>query len=89
MPLTLPGMISVAIYSFIMTWNDFLFASTLISQENMKTMTVGIAEFSGQYNVLWNDLMAASLIASIPLIIMFVFMQKYFICGLTAGSVKQ
>ncbi len=89
MPLTLPGMISVAIYAFIMGWNDFLFSSTLITQDKMKTLTVGIAEFSGQYNVLWNDLMAASIVASIPLIILFAFLQKYFISGMTAGAVKQ
>ncbi|QUI25240.1 carbohydrate ABC transporter permease [Vallitalea pronyensis] len=89
MPLTMPGMTSVAIYAFIMGWNDFLFASTLITHNHMKTLTVGIAEFSGQYNVLWNDLMAASIVASIPLIIMFTFFQKYFISGMTAGAVKQ
>ncbi len=89
MPLTVPGMTSVAIYAFIMGWNDFLFASTLITHDNMKTLTVGIAEFSGQYKVLWNDLMAASIVASIPLIILFVFLQKYFISGMTAGAVKQ
>lgn len=88
MPLTLPGIISVAIYSFIMGWNDFLFASTYLSLDEMKTITVGIAEFSGQYNVMWNDLMAASLVASAPLFIVFIFLQKYFISGMTAGSVK-
>ncbi len=88
MPLTLPGMISVFIYTLVMGWNEYMFAATYMQSVSMKTLVVGIAEFSGQYNVMWNDLMAASLFASIPLVVMFVFLQRYFISGMTAGAVK-
>lgn len=88
LPLTLPGIVSVSIFSFIQGWNEYMFASTIMNQQEQKLITVGIAELSGQYKILWNDLMAASLLASIPLIILFIFLQKYFISGMTAGAVK-
>lgn len=88
LPLTLPGLASVAIYAFITGWNEYMFASILTTTDSMKTITIGIAELNGQYKVLWNDMMAASIIASLPLIILYMFMQKYFISGLTAGAVK-
>ncbi len=88
LPLTMPGLISVSIYAFIQGWNEYMFAATIINNEELRMITVGIAELSGQYKVLWNDLTAASLIASVPLIILFVFLQKYFIKGMTAGAVK-
>lgn len=88
LPLTLPGIAATAIYSFITGWNEYMFAQILIISPGNKTLPLGIAELNGFYKILWNDMMAASLIASIPLIIMFIFMQKYFISSLTAGSVK-
>ncbi len=88
LPLTMPGIVSVSIYSFIQGWNEYMFAATIINNEEMRMITVGIAELSGQYKILWNDLMAASLISSVPLMILFIFLQKYFIKGMTAGAVK-
>lgn len=89
LPMTLPGVSSCAIYAFITAWNEYLFAQVLIISPDLKTVPVGIAELNGFYKILWNDMMAASVIASIPLVIMFIFLQKYFISGLTAGAVKQ
>ena len=66
-----------------------MFAQVLIISPELKTLPLGIAELNGFYKILWNDLMAASVIASLPLIILFIFLQKYFISGLTAGAVKQ
>jgi ABC-type glycerol-3-phosphate transport system permease component len=66
-----------------------MFAQTLMISPSNKTVPVGIAELNGFYKILWNDMMSASVIASIPLIFMFIFLQKYFISSLTAGSVKQ
>ena len=88
LPLTIPGLVSICIYCFINGWNEYMFASTFVTTEEMKTITVGIAELSGQYKILWNDMMAASLVASVPLVVLFVFLQKYFISGMTAGAVK-
>ncbi|MCR8630985.1 carbohydrate ABC transporter permease [Paenibacillus radicis (ex Xue et al. 2023)] len=88
LPLTLPGLAATAIYSFIAGWNEYIFALVLITTETNKTVPIGIGQLIGQYKIVWNDLMAASLVASVPLTILFLFMQKYFISSLTAGAVK-
>ncbi|TBL75733.1 carbohydrate ABC transporter permease [Paenibacillus thalictri] len=88
LPLTLPGVAATAIYSFIAGWNEYIFALVLITTETNKTLPIGIGQLIGQYKIVWNDLMAASLAASVPLTILFLFMQKYFISSLTAGAVK-
>jgi len=87
-PLSLPGVSATAIYSFITGWNEYMFALVLTQSEKMKTVPVGIGQLIGQYKIMWNDMMAASLVATIPLSILFVFFQKYLISGLTAGAVK-
>jgi len=88
MPVALPGIASSAIYAFISAWNEYMFAQTLLTSPDKKTIPLGVAELNGFYKILWNDMMAASVIASIPLIIGFIFLQKYFVGGLTAGAVK-
>ena len=88
LPLTLPGIASTCIYSFITSWNEYMFAFILTRSPDMRTLSVGIGEMNGYQQVLWNDMMAASLIASLPLIVLFVCLQRYFIGGLTAGAVK-
>jgi len=88
LPLTLPGIASTSIYAFITAWNEYMFAFILTRSSEMRTLSVGIAEMNGYQQVLWNDMMAASMIASLPLILLFVCLQKYFISGLTAGAVK-
>ena len=87
MPLTLPGIASVAIFSFITGWNEYMFTSILTTQANMQTITIGITSLNGE-RVMWNDMMAASVISSIPLVIVFMFLQKYFVSGMTSGAVK-
>lgn len=89
LPMTLPGISSSAIYAFITAWNEYMFAQVLINTPALKTVPLGIAELNGFYKILWNDMMAASVIASLPLVVLFLFLQKYFISGLTAGAVKQ
>ncbi|MCU1586337.1 MAG: Inner rane transporter permease protein YcjP [Microbacteriaceae bacterium] len=88
LPLTLPGVVATAIYSFVTGWNEYMFALILTSSEDMKTVPVGIGQLIGQYKIQWNDLMASSLYAIIPLMIIFIFLQRYLISGLTAGGVK-
>ena len=88
LPLTLPGIASTSIYAFITSWNEYMFAFILPSRPEMKTLSVGIAEMNGFQQVRWNDMMAASLMASLPLILLFVCLQKYFVSGLTSGAVK-
>ncbi|MEM6281686.1 MAG: carbohydrate ABC transporter permease [Chloroflexota bacterium] len=89
-PLTLPGMISVAIYSFIMSWNDFIYAFALVTQDSLRTLPVGISlTFIGEYRYDWSGMMALSTLTTLPLIIVFIFLQRYMIAGLTAGAVKE
>jgi multiple sugar transport system permease protein len=88
LPLSLPGLASTAIYAMLLGWNEYMFAFILTNSDSMRTIPVGIAELNGYYKIVWNDLMAASFLSSLPLIILFIFLQKYFISSLTAGSVK-
>ena len=89
LPLTLPGIASTSIYSFITGWNEYMFAQVLITNPALKTVPIGIAELNGYYKIMWNDMMAASLISTIPLVLLFLFLQRSFISSLTAGAVKQ
>jgi ABC-type glycerol-3-phosphate transport system permease component len=88
LPLALPGVAATAIYSFITGWNEYMFALVLTQSETMKTVPIGIGQLIGQYKVMWNDMMAASLVAIIPLTIIFLFFQRFLISSLTAGAVK-
>ena len=89
-PLIKPGVVAVAIYTFMVTWDDFLYALTLISSSAKRTLPAGIAlAFLGEYGYDWASVMAASVSASVPVLIVFIFLQKYMIAGLTAGAVKE
>lgn len=87
-PLTLPGLISTTIYAFIQSWNEYMFSMLCITKESMKTLPVAIGQMAGYDKIMWNDLMAASLLSSLPVVILFLFLQKYFINSMMAGAVK-
>ncbi len=87
-PLTIPGLVATGIYSFLLAWNEFLFAITLTQSESMRTVPVGIALLMGEHAFEWNLIMALSVLGSVPLFVIFVFLQRYLITGLTAGAVK-
>ena len=88
LPLIVPGIAAIAIFVLFNGWNEYMFSSVLISDDRLKTLTVGIISLNSQYQINWNDLMAASTISSLPLIILFLCFQKYFIAGMTGGAVK-
>ncbi len=88
LPLTLPGVAAIAIFVLFNGWNEYMYSSILISSDNLKTLTVGIISLNSQYQIKWNDLMAASTVSSLPLVVLFLFLQKYFIAGMTGGAVK-
>lgn len=88
LPLVLPGVAATAIYAFIMAWQEFFFALTFMRQDDMKTVTVGLMEFVGQYDISWGALMAASFVSVLPVAVLFIYLQKYFIQGISSGAVK-
>jgi multiple sugar transport system permease protein len=86
-PAARPGLIAVAIYSFMTSWGEVLFASVMTTDEN-RTLAVGLQLYSTQTNVYWNQIMAASLVVSVPVVVAFLLLQRNFVAGLTAGAVK-
>jgi len=88
-PLALPGLAATVIYAFLSHWNEYQMAMISLKSDRMKTLTVGLASLHSEYRVSWNEVMAAAAVASVPLVVLFVFCQKYFIASLTAGAVKQ
>jgi len=87
-PLAFPGIIAASIFSFIGSWDEFIFALTFTSSDEVRTLPIGLQRFIGSYEIYWNHLGAASVLTTIPVIILFLFIQKYMVKGLTAGSVK-
>lgn len=87
LPAARPGLVAVAIYSFMTSWGEVLFASVMTTDAN-RTLAVGLQLYSTQTNVYWNQIMAASVVVSIPIVIGFLLLQKNFVAGLTAGAVK-
>ncbi|MFK4759376.1 carbohydrate ABC transporter permease [Microbacterium sp. ZW T5_45] len=87
-PISVPGIVSIGIYTFMIAWNEYLFALTLTKSIDMRTVPIGIQLLMGQHSYEWNQIMAMSVLGSIPVLILFLFFQRYFISGLTAGSVK-
>lgn len=88
LPLARPGISATAVYIYIVTWQEFMFALTMLTGEKMRTLPVGILDFIRQYGVNWGGLMALSTLITIPVFILFLVLQRQFISGLTQGSVK-
>jgi multiple sugar transport system permease protein len=88
LPLALPGLVTAFIFTFIAAWNEFVIALTLTSSPEREPLTVGLTSLIGQYQVQWNYLFAGSLIAIVPVVILFASIEKWLVGGLTAGSVK-
>lgn len=88
LPLARPGMALIIIFGFIEVWNDFFLAFLLLRQPAVQTIPLGLVNFFQQYDSLWNLYFAALMITTLPVIIIFLLMQRQFIAGLTAGAVK-
>lgn len=89
LPLAKPVVSVLCIFSFMWRWNDFLWPKLVINNENLYTIQLALANFSGEFNVDWTSLLSMSAISMIPVIIVFVALQKYIIGGMTIGGVKE
>lgn len=89
MPLCRPVLAVLAIQAFFTNWNSFLFPFILTSSESLRTLPVGLAHYQGQQAIDWQHLMAGSTVAVIPILILFAFLQKQIVSGITAGGIKQ
>ena len=88
LPLTLPGLGATLGFVFTAAWSELLFALMLINSDSQKTFAVGLLTFVTKFSVGWGQMMAASVLALIPAVLFFVFIQRYLVQGLTAGAVK-
>jgi multiple sugar transport system permease protein len=87
-PLLRPGLATTATYACILAWGDFLFARTLMPNPGGWTVTVGIASFIGEFSIDWSGLMAAGILSTIPMLVLFVFLEPFLVRGMASGSVK-
>jgi multiple sugar transport system permease protein/raffinose/stachyose/melibiose transport system permease protein len=88
LPLCRPGIVATAVFVLIVTWQEFLFALSFTSTKEMRTLPVGMNDFIGQYGIRYGELMASSVLISIPVVAVFFLLQRQFVAGLTAGAVK-
>lgn len=87
-PISIPGIIATGIYTFLLCWNEYLFALCLTKSTEMRTIPVGIQLLMGEHTYEWNEMMAMSVLGSLPIILIYMFAQKYFLAGLSSGAVK-
>jgi multiple sugar transport system permease protein len=88
MPLAAPGLVTAVIFCFIAAWNEYVIALTLINSPENQPLTLGVTSFIGLNKTEWQFLFAASLIAIVPVVVLFGLIERYLISGLTAGSIK-
>jgi ABC-type glycerol-3-phosphate transport system permease component len=88
LPVSGPGIAAVAIFSFLFSWNEYMIANVFLRNEEYMTIPVGLQMFMQQFSTDWGSLTAAATIAMLPVLVFFLFVQKYMIYGAVAGSVK-
>ena len=89
LPVVSPGMVATILFAFLLAWGDLLWALCITSSEPMITVTLGIARTVGEFRIIWPMLMAGSLVGGMPAIILYIFLQRLLVQGLTAGAVKE
>jgi len=89
LPLVQPGLVTVAAFSFLIAWGEFIFALSLNLDEKLQPITVALNRFSGQYGTKWNEMMAVSTTVALPIILVFVLLQRFIISGIATGATKE
>jgi multiple sugar transport system permease protein len=88
LPLAAPGLAATALFAFLVAWKEYLFALALTSEESMYVLTLGIGNLFAEVRVAWNEVMAAAMIATLPALIFYAFLERHMVRGLTAGAIK-
>ena len=88
LPLARPGLTAVALFTFLLAWNSYLWALVLTTDSSMFVLSVGIANMVGEYRVQWNELMAAALVAALPVMVIYSLLERHLVDAITAGAVK-
>ena len=88
LPIAKPGVVVAAVFSFVYAWGDLIYGITFITKPEMRPITSNIYNYVQQYQTLWNATMAFGIIAILPVVLIFIFMQRYIVSGLTNGAVK-
>ena len=89
LPLVRPGVVTVAAFAFLMAWGEFIFALSLNLNESMQPITVALNSFAGQYGTEWNNMMAVATAIAVPIIVIFVTLQRFIVSGIASGAVKE
>ena len=88
LPLARPGLVAVALFTFLIAWNSYVWALVLTTDSSMYVLSVGIANMVGEYRVQWNELMAAAVIAALPVMLLYSLLERHLVNAITAGAVK-
>jgi glucose/mannose transport system permease protein len=88
LPLSLPGFVVAAIFQFTNIWNDFIFGITVVPDPARQPITVALNNLSGNFSVQWNTVMAGAVLAALPTALIYIFLGRFYVRGLTAGSLK-
>jgi multiple sugar transport system permease protein len=88
LPLSGPALVGSGLYTFLLAWNEFLFAVVLIESWENRVITMAIYSLLAEFVTEWNMMMAFSILASAPLVVAFIFLQRYFVRGMTVGAIK-
>ncbi|HLH71876.1 MAG TPA: carbohydrate ABC transporter permease [Chloroflexota bacterium] len=88
LPAAMPGVIATFLFGFVTAWNEYLFALTFITSTDMRTLPLGLALFFGEFTTQWGLIMAAAVTTSLPVVLIFLFLQRYLVAGWTAGATK-
>lgn len=88
LPLARPGLVAVALFTFLIAWNSYLWALVLTTDSSMYVLSVGVANMVGEYRVQWNELMAAAVIAALPVMVLYSLLERHLVDAITAGAVK-
>ncbi len=89
LPISKIGLVSVAMYTFLLSWAEYIFSLVILQSETQRTVALQLGSMASEINIVWNEIGAATIVVSVPLLIFFLWAQKYFVKGMVAGAVKE